>query len=256
MIRPVGVDHPDLGDGRVPVFRNKILLTESDVVFIHRKSKFADESGEAFFIQSDESGERFNGFRDMVGDGKGLRFFERRFSALDRVDHVIFDRTQLFFGDLSFENIHACGVYERPLSLGDQLDTLGCAVCPLVELAGQKLDGKDVFVFFHRYFVKDQIQLGFGEDRCLCVFEEFLFYIFDIVPIDYSDRCQFFDAQQTLQFILERACFVCQSGFLFNKYPVDHISIPFLYPDVSMPICRLCMQINCSRAGVLRPIVL
>ncbi len=203
MIRPVGVDHPDLGDRRVTVFADEVLLAESNIIQIHRKTQFADKGGEAFFIQFGESGKCFDGCRDMVGDGKGRRFFKRCFSALDRVDHIFFDRKQLFFGDLSFEDIHSGGVYERPLPLGDQLDTLGGAVCPLVELTRQILDGKHDFVLCRLQLVVCYIQLGFGEDGRLCVIEQRFFYIFDIVPVDYSDRCQFFDAEQTLQFVLE-----------------------------------------------------
>ena len=60
MIRPVGVDHTDLGYSGISLFEDKILLTESNVVLVHSKTVFAYKIGKLRFTVLAEPVESFN----------------------------------------------------------------------------------------------------------------------------------------------------------------------------------------------------
>ena len=51
VIRPVGVDHLDLGDGRVALFGAEVFLAELDVAQIHGKAVVLDELLQLFLAQ-------------------------------------------------------------------------------------------------------------------------------------------------------------------------------------------------------------
>ncbi len=44
VVRPVGVDHADLGDGRVPMLCPEIVAAETEVVEVHREALFIEET--------------------------------------------------------------------------------------------------------------------------------------------------------------------------------------------------------------------
>ena len=74
VIRPVGIDHADLGDGRVTVLRLKILLTEGNIVDIHRESVVRYEMREPLSVELIEAVKRLDSRRDLIlnRQGRGL----------------------------------------------------------------------------------------------------------------------------------------------------------------------------------------
>ena len=55
VIRPVSIDHLDLGDRGIPVLFLKVALAEQDVVDIHGQAVFADKLLQLFFCKRAEA---------------------------------------------------------------------------------------------------------------------------------------------------------------------------------------------------------
>ena len=55
VIRPVSIDHLDLGDRGIPVLFLKVALAEQDVVDIHGQTVFADKLLQLFFCKRAEA---------------------------------------------------------------------------------------------------------------------------------------------------------------------------------------------------------
>ena len=87
--------------------------------------------------------------------------------GIDCVDDVGFYALQLCGCERAAEEYHLGGGDERAVFSGQNLDALRGGVRPLVELAGEKLDGKSDFIFSKRKDERGGIHLRFRQDQGL-----------------------------------------------------------------------------------------
>ena len=164
VIRPVGVDHADLRDRRVSLFRAEIIAAETGVVLVHRERILFHEFRKPSFIEIDESVDRSDFGRDLIHGGERFRFSEIRFARFYGVDHVFFDRFQFILRHVAVKQIFFCRANDRAFFLRDQLDALRCGIGTLIELPGEVFYGKHGRAAIVRRFVCD-IRLRLGEHR-------------------------------------------------------------------------------------------
>ena len=167
MIRPVGVDHADLRNGGIPVLTAEILLAETDVVKIHGQGQLIPQGGKGILGKIDEALQGLYLRGDLILYVQGIHGIQGGFSGLHRVDHIMLDGGKLRLGELTVKLVDPCSPYKGPVSLGKDLDTLGCAVCPLVILTGQIFHGKNR-AFGLGKAGKDLILLRQSPALCLC----------------------------------------------------------------------------------------
>ena len=143
VVGPVGVDHPDLGNGGVPVLAAEIFLAESDVIQVHGKAVFGNEVRQFLPGKSGKALQGGNGSGNGILGSQCLRLFQRGLPGLHRVNDIFLYRGQFPVRDVAVQGVHLGGAHRGPLSLGEDLDALGGRVRPLVKLAGQVFHGKD-----------------------------------------------------------------------------------------------------------------
>ena len=221
VIRPVGVDHPDLGERRVAPLGEEIVLAERRVVGVHRKTVFLDERFQPLAVELGEAGKRRDVGRHVVFRRKGRGQIERRFARLDRVDDVLFDLIDGVFVECAVEQIDLRRPDQRAHALRDDLDALRGGVRPLVELTGEVLDCKR-HGGVGRQLVGDGIELRLGEDRPLGVLEQFLGQPLRVVAVEDPHAGKRGDPEQVVRLVKQRLRFRGKPRFLFNVASVNH----------------------------------
>ena len=220
VVRPVGVDHPDLRNGRVPLLGFEVRLAESQVVRIHGQSHFLAHLFQALAVQRNEPVHCPDGGGNGKLHFKGFRLFQGRFPGLHRVDHVFLDRFHIFRRQFARKHVNLGRMHQRPLSLGEDLNALSGAVRPLVKLSGQILHGKHGIAGFKA--VRNHVRLGLAEHGGNSVVKERLFDVFGIIPVQDAQPGQIADVQEVPAVRQERTRFMGMFPFLFHKYPVNH----------------------------------
>ena len=91
VVRPVGVYHPDFGDGRVAVLRLEVVLTEGYIIRVHGKTVLRYKVLKTLPVELCEAleGARLGG--DVIFNIQGFRLFKGGFARFNRVDNVFFD---------------------------------------------------------------------------------------------------------------------------------------------------------------------
>ena len=105
VVGPVGVDHTDLGDGRVAVLGLEVLLAERDVVEVHGQAQVFDHVRQLFPALRDEPVQSLNGLRKLHLHGESLRQVHGSLTGFDRVDDVLLDLRQFLVGDVAAEQV-------------------------------------------------------------------------------------------------------------------------------------------------------
>ena len=95
MVRPVGIDHLDLGDGRIPLFACEILLAEGNVGKVHRKPALVNESRQPLLIKLQKTLERLDHGRLWIVHPKRLARGKRGLASFHRIDYVVLDNLDI-----------------------------------------------------------------------------------------------------------------------------------------------------------------
>ena len=221
VIGPVGVNHADFRDGGVAAFLLEIGLAESDVVQVHGKAVVRDKVRQLVTAKFREAGQGRHLRGNVVADGEGFRHVQGRFPALHRVNDVFFEFPDVPVRQRAVQSVDLGGADEGALTLGDDLDTLGGGIRPLVELAGQRLHGKDVSAG-ELDGGGSGIQLRLGEDRLYGVPEQVFRDVFRVVPVEQPDVFQPLHAEKVPSLIQQTLGLVVQTFLFFYKYPINH----------------------------------
>ena len=140
VVRPVGVHHPQLGEGGIPQFLLKhILLEELQIRQIHGQAVGVQHLAQLLLTHVGEAVQHRHVLRHGVALPEGLRLIQGGLPALHRVDQVAPGLVQLLRGEGALEHIHRGGPDGGALPAGHHLDALGAGVGPLVVLPRQGL---------------------------------------------------------------------------------------------------------------------
>ena len=136
VIRPVGVNHANLGYRRVAVLGFEIILTERNVVRVHGETVFFDEVLKPRSVEFDKSVKSSDLGRNVVFYRESLGLFETRLARLDGVDDIFLYPLRVGVGDVADEDVYFRRAYQRALALRDYLYALSRRVGALIELTG------------------------------------------------------------------------------------------------------------------------
>ena len=138
VIGPVGVDHANLGNGGIPLFRVlEVGLAELDVVQIHGKAVLLDKvpkPGLAELTEARQGLHRGGNFVIAVQAGHQI---ERGLPALHRVDDVGLEPVKFLVGQVSGDDVYPGIAHPAALFLGENLDALLTGIRTLVKLTRQ-----------------------------------------------------------------------------------------------------------------------
>ena len=221
VIRPVGVDHANLGYRRVAVLGFEIILTERNVVRVHGETVFFDEVLKPSSVEIDKSVESSDFGRNVVFHGERLGLFETCLACLNRVDDIFLYPLRVGIGDVADEDVYFRRAYQRALALRDYLYALSRRVGALVELTGQEFDGKALAVYLDA--VRYNVELGLGEHGALRIVKEFWRDILRIVAVDNAHIFKIFYPEQVVSLAEQGLCLLRELLFLFDEYSVYHL---------------------------------
>ena len=183
MIRPIGIDHTDLGERRIALFGFEIILTELDIVFVHRQRVFFDKGRKSLFVQLQKSVKRFHFRGNRMVDFEGYGNGKTCLAALHGIDNVMFDRGKFRFGYVAVYRIHLCGTNDGTAAHGNKLNALRRRIGTLVELSGQILYRKYARTFKPCRAFRRRIHLRLGKHRPDAPLKQFFLYFFRIVTV-------------------------------------------------------------------------
>ena len=240
VVGPVGVHHPNFGDGGIPMLGvPEVGLEEFQIVQIHGKPQLLQKRGQCALIHGGEALHGGNGFRSVVVNRQGFRHVQRSLPAFHGVDDVFLNGSQLFAGNISGEHIDLGGADDRPVALGNDLDALGSGVCPLVILTGQRLHGEDNLPLGS--LEAHVIHLGLGEHGVHRVTEELLIDVFRIVPIQNPKRFQPLDLQKVPDLAKKTLSLLGLARLFLYINPIYHMVSSLIFRPAGLADrCRFC----------------
>jgi hypothetical protein len=154
VVGPVGVHHPHLGNGGVPLLLvPEVGLEEFQVIQIHRQAQLRQKMGQPLLVQGGEALHHSHAVGGGVLPDQSGGLVYRGLAALHRVDKVLADLLQFVLGQLAAQEVDLGVGDEGAVHAGLELDALGAGVGPLVELAGEGL---------HRQNAVDRVGSGIG----------------------------------------------------------------------------------------------
>ena len=166
VVAPVGVDHPQLGDGGVTVFLvPEVIPAELQVGQGHGKAHGVEIRLHLLLAPAGEPGDPGHVGGNVGFHLQAFRLLHGGFPALHRVDEVVLDLVKLFGGHAAQKADDFGGGHSRALPLGQQLHTLGGRVGPLVVLAGQVFHGEHlVFLRQAEVLSVHSVHIGLGQN--------------------------------------------------------------------------------------------
>ena len=224
VIRPIGVDHPYLGERGIALFGAEIVAAEPDIVGVHserilrreRRRFVVGKFGETFHRRD------FGGHREFGFQRLGQR--KRGFTTLDRVDDIPFYALGVLFGDVAVEGVDLRGRDRGTLALRDDLDALRRAVGALIELPGKGLDREHRRRAYGVRLGGCRIELRLRKDVAHRVIEEFFAHAFGVVAVDDANAREPAYAEGLHRVRHERPRLCGEFGLLLHENSVDHIT--------------------------------
>ena len=221
VIGPVGVDHPDFGDGGVPILLLEVALAEGDVVQIHGKAILLDEGSQTVPVQTDEARKSCHLGGDVVLNSQSVIGIQRSLPGLHGVDDILLDGGNVGIPQVAVQGVDLGGADQGTLPLRDDLDALGGGVGSLVELTGQGLHGEH-----HSpgqlHGRGGNVQLGLGKDGLDGVVKQLFCDVFRIVTVEQPHIGEAVNAQQIPGVVEKTLCLVGKTLPLFYKYTINH----------------------------------
>ena len=230
MIRPVGINHPNLGNSRITILTKEVLLTEGEICCVHGKTVTCGKVGETCGIKLTEPLKHSNLCRSSTTHHKSCRHRKIGLTAFDRVNNIFFDPIKHLIRDVSAKNIDAGRTDNGTFFLGNKLNTLCSTVSTLIKLARQILNGKHPLILCESGSVCDNINLRLRKHSALCIRKKVGIDVIDIVAVDDSERGNSLHSRQSGKLTEERMRFICKSRFLLDKYSENHCKIPTCQP--------------------------
>ena len=224
VVRPVCINDTDLGDRRITfLLITEVCLQEGQIIHVHGKTQIFKQSFSACFIESDKAVYRIHVIGLRIFCTQCLRQLQRGFSCLYGVDHVVLDRGNIFFAEITVQGIDTRKGYQRTFTLAQQLNALGRRVCTLIKLSRLCFHPEDNIGILHLSFIRNDIQLRLREDCMLSICKQFFIDALNIIPVQDPDFLQGRETEKRSAVRQKTACFRRKSGFLFCKYSIYHI---------------------------------
>ncbi len=216
VIRPVGVDHLDLGDGRVAPLFGKVGAAELDVGQVHGQAAISDEGGQLVVGKLGEAVDDLHVGRALEGHGQGVAGIQRGLAGLHRVDDIALHGFHGGLVQIALQVVHHRRAHQRALPLADELDALTRGIGALVELAGQKFHGEHRGPVGFGQLEGGNVGLRLGEHRGHASSEQLLADALHVVAVYQAHGREPLDAHDVAQLGGQRAGLAVEPGLLLN----------------------------------------
>ena len=226
VVRPVGVDHLDLGDGGVAPLRAEVLLAELDVGQVHGQAARVDEGGKAGLVEVAEALNRLHHGRLGELHMQGGRQVERSQTRLNGVHHVVLHGLDGLGGQRAGKDVHLRGTHLGTLALADELDALGSGGSALVKLTRQELHRKHRIALGGLEVGRSHVGLGLAEDGGHAGIEQLLRDALHVVAVDEAQRLQALDAQNGREFVLQLLSLDVEPRLFLHVNARNHVTLP------------------------------
>ena len=238
VVRPICIDHLDLGDGGISLLARKIGAAELDVVDIHSETELLDKLCKSLVGHSDKSVNGCDRCGNIIFHLESFGLLESRLSCLNGVDYVLFDLLNVSIGKRAFKNVHLCSSDKRTVAAGDYLNTLRRRVCSLVELTGEKFNREHLAISCIK-LLGNYIELRLGENALYRLGEKLLGDILRVIAVEHADTGEILDTHKCAKLGIKCLCLICKLGLLFYIYSIYHISCSPA-PSLLLRRCPFC----------------
>ncbi len=194
VIGPIGIDHLDLSDRRIPMFAREISPAALTVRQIHRQPARRDQVRQLRVAVSAKALDHLDRLRDLIIHRQRFRQRQRRFPCFHRIDHIFLYFFDLFRAQVAIDGINLCGAHGRTLPAGNDLDAFRRRRCPLVKLSRQIFHRKQHVCL--RQTLADPIQLRLRKNRLDRVVKQRPIQTLRIVAIQHTDILNTADTEQ------------------------------------------------------------
>ena len=224
VVGPVGIDHANLGDGRVALFGvAEVGLQELEVIQIHRQTHIMQQVRESRLVHVSKADNRCHAGRDGVLYLEGCRLSHRSLAGVYGVNQIAADLVHVLSGEFAFQNVNFSGCNGRAFAAGEQLDALCAGIGALIELTGQRLYRKDGVSAFRtgKVLVVAHISHRLGEYDAFCLLVGLRCKSLCVVAAEIAHMSQVFDFQQVVQAGEQAACFDIEAVFFLGITTID-----------------------------------
>ena len=222
MIRPIGVDHADFGDGGVPAFGiPEVSLAEGQVVNIHGKAVIGHKTGPVSRRHGGEIQQGFHGGGHGIAHVQRFHPVKRGGAAFHRVYQMGAYFGEFHVGDFAVDEVDPGGGHGGAFLAGHNLDALGAGIGPLVVLAGQIFHGEHPASGLGQVFV-GQVNLGFGEHRKPGLVKIGLVHALYVVAVDHPHALHAIQPQSGAQIVEHPFGFHGEFGLFLHIDAIYH----------------------------------
>ena len=220
VVRPVGIEDPDLRHGRVPMlFIPEILLDMQKVVEGHGQVQASIERAKRLFLHGAETFQHRNVGWFFKHCQERLRLGLSGLTGIHRIDAVGADRIHLCLRHVSADHIGGSGADDGIGFFIQKLDALHGGIRALVKLARQIFHGKNVGIFGQVYGFRIQdIHRGLGKDGPAGFCKQFIRNVLNIVTDQYARLCDRADPQITFDLMQQFSGLYRVSRFFLHIY--------------------------------------
>ena len=203
VVRPVGIQNPDLRHGRIPVrllpvvILNKLKITEG-----HREIQRSVKRLKRFLLHVREAFKGLYIFRFIKYLAEGIRLFHPAEPGIHRIIAIVPDLAEFFVCKGSLTDVDGRGPDQNFLIFFQEADALHRGIRALVKLSRQILHREDpVFRAGGKHFVIQGIYRRFGEYALFCLFEYLIRDVLHIISDQDPDLFQGRDPQIAADFM-------------------------------------------------------
>ncbi len=143
VVGPVGIQHPDLRHGRIPLLLlPEIPLDMQEILEGHCQAQGIIQTLKVFLPHGTKTIQHSHIPRLFILRDQRLRLYQACQSGIHRVDAVSLDLFKFFLCDIPQNQICHGSADHRLFLLIQESDTLDGRICPLVELPWQEFHGE------------------------------------------------------------------------------------------------------------------
>ncbi len=113
MVGPVSINHFDFRNRRVALFAQEVILTDLNVVQIHRQPVFRNKRLQSRFVQTAETVQHSNLRRDFIFHIQRVICLKRSLPCLNGIDNIFLDFLYFLLRQFPIKQINPCCTHKR-----------------------------------------------------------------------------------------------------------------------------------------------
>ena len=223
VVGPVGVDDAQLGDGGLAPGGGEMRTHAGQVCRRHGQGSLLDEGSQLVVAHAGEGRKRLDAARFQGALAQGLGQLGGGLAGLHGVYDIVLHPPEILVGEAAAQYVDVGRAHLRARAGADELDALGAGVGALVELAGQRLDGKGALVGRERRrLLGDRVHGRLGEDALQAALEDLVVYALDVVALHDVHALQARKTQVCGELCAQLPRLHVEAGFFLHEHASGH----------------------------------